>query len=99
MNNVSLSKVDNVHGLKTKSFLTLILWAVSGIFFPNGLVSKELSLLGHGERLLPGATTDVWVHRDFAYLGTFNQPCGDGTGKIKIWNVGDPVNPPPIGNG
>ena len=34
--------------------------------------------VGRGARRLAGATTDVWVHEGYAYLGTFNTPCGTG---------------------
>ena len=37
-----------------------------------------LEPVGRGARRLAGATTDVWVHRGYAYLGTFNTPCGTG---------------------
>ncbi len=65
--------------------------------------AKNLELIGLGKRLLPGATTDIWVHRGFAYLGTFDTPCGDGSGSngsgIRIFDVSEPENPtevPPI---
>lgn len=47
---------------------------------PNAKVTKNLDLVGHGERLVPNATTDVWALGDYAYLGTFNVPCGTGEG-------------------
>ncbi len=60
-------------------------------------IVKNLDLVGHGERLLPGATTDVWALGDYAYLGTFDTPCGDGTGDnssgIRIFDVSNPENP------
>ena len=59
--------------------------------------AKNLELIGLGKRLLPGATTDIWVHRDYAYLGTFDTPCGDGSGRngsgIRIFDVSEPDNP------
>lgn len=39
---------------------------------------QDLTLVGRGERLLAGATTDVWSLGEHAYLGTFNHPCGTG---------------------
>ncbi len=36
--------------------------------------AKNLELIGFGKRLLPGATTDIWVHRGYAYLGTSIHP-------------------------
>ncbi len=43
-------------------------------------VAKKLKLEGRGERLAPEATTDVWALDDYAYIGTFNSPCGTGEG-------------------
>jgi hypothetical protein len=64
---------------------------------------KDVSLVGRGVRLLPGGTTDVWALGDYAYLGTFNTPCGDGSGEngsgIRIFDISDPAEPmevPPI---
>jgi hypothetical protein len=47
---------------------------------PSGKVTKNLVVAGRGERLLPGGTTDVWAHEGYAYIGTFNTPCGTGAG-------------------
>ncbi|MBW3547501.1 MAG: hypothetical protein KY452_05105 [Actinobacteria bacterium] len=47
---------------------------------PTGKRIKNLALVGEGERLVENATTDVWVHDGYAYLGTFNAPCGTGEG-------------------
>lgn len=49
---------------------------------PSTKKIKNLALVGRGERLLAGATTDVWAHDGFAYLGTFNNPCGTGAGYV-----------------
>jgi len=61
---------------------------------PFADVVKNLSLAGRGERLVPDATTDVWTLGKFAYVGTFNSPCGDGTGEngsgISIFDVHNP---------
>lgn len=56
--------------------------SVTGIISegPNAKVTKNLDLVGRGERLLPNGTTDVWALGDYAYLGTFNVPCGTGEG-------------------
>ena len=45
---------------------------------PDGKKIKNLALVGRGDRLVPDATTDVWAHDGYAYLGTFNEPCGTG---------------------
>jgi hypothetical protein len=47
---------------------------------PNAKVIKNLAVAGRGERLAPNGTTDVWAHDGYAYLGTFNAPCGTGAG-------------------
>lgn len=79
----------------------------SSDFVSSGPTGDEsLTLAGRGSRLLPGATTDVWAHNGFAYLGTFNSPCGDGTGAngsgIRIFDVSNVdddglVNAPEVG--
>jgi hypothetical protein len=55
---------------------------------PTAKVTKNLELRGRGKRLAPQATTDVWVHEQFAYTGTFNSPCGgeEGAG-VWVWDV------------
>ena len=61
---------------------------------PFADVVKNLAPAGRGERLIPNATTDVWALDGFAYVGTFNAPCGDGTGDngsgIRIFDVENP---------
>lgn len=63
---------------------------------PFADVVKNLTVVGRGERLLPNATTDVWTHNGFSYIGTFNVPCGDGTGAngsgVRIFNVANKKN-------
>jgi len=58
---------------------------------------ENFNLIGRGERLLPEATTDVWVLGNYAYIGTFDKPCGDGTGGngsgIRIFDIRNPENP------
>ena len=73
-------------------------WAVGGIGFLAVAVAssallavEDLVVAGRGERLDPGATTDVWVHRGYAYTGTFSSPCG-GTSPdagVWVWNIAD----------
>ena len=43
---------------------------------PNAKVTKNLAASGRGERNETGATTDVWALGNYAYTGTFNNPCG-----------------------
>ncbi len=53
--------------------------------------SYNLSIRLRGERLLEGATSDVWALKKRAFVGTFDSPCGDGTGDnesgIRIFDV------------
>jgi hypothetical protein len=60
---------------------------------PNAKVTKNLAVAGHGERLVPNGTTDVWAHGDYAYLGTFNVPCGTGEGYGEVGLVDDLEGP------
>src|ERR671918_1067969 len=65
---------------------------------PSAKVTKNLQLRGRGERLDAQATTDVWAHKNFAYTGTFNSPCGgeDGAG-VWVWNVKNKNKPSFVG--
>lgn len=64
---------------------------------PFAHVTKNLAVAGRGERLLPNATTDVWAFDRYAYIGTFNEPCGDGTAAngsgVRIFDVSNPHKP------
>jgi hypothetical protein len=57
-------------------------------------VTKNLAVAGRGVRLLPEATTDVWALDGYSYIGTFNTPCGDGTGAngsgVRIFDTHNP---------
>ena len=58
--------------------------------------ADTLSLVGRGERRMRGATTDVWVHEGFAFIGTFNNPCGDGTvsnAGVRVYDIANPATP------
>src|SRR5919106_5194946 len=65
---------------------------------PSAKVTKNLQLRGRGERLDAQATTDVWAHKNFAYTGTFNSPCGgeDGAG-VWVWDVRNKQKPSLVG--
>lgn len=78
---------------------------------PSAKVTKNLAVAGRGERLVPNATTDVWVHDRYAYLGTFNSPCGTGEGAggdalvddlegpgVPVFNVRNPNKPTYVGS-
>jgi hypothetical protein len=78
---------------------------------PSAKVTKNVAVAGRGERLAPDATTDVWTHEEYAYLGTFNSPCGTGEGfgagdlvddrtgpGIAVFDVSNPNKPTYVGN-
>ncbi len=55
---------------------------------PASKVTKNLSVVGRGERNVGDATTDVWAYDGYAYTGTFNSPCGgDPEAGIWVWDV------------
>jgi hypothetical protein len=54
---------------------------------PTGKKIKNMVVAGRGERLDRDATTDVWALGRYAYLGTFNEPCG--TGENFVAGVGE----------
>lgn len=61
---------------------------------PSAKVTKNLEVVGRGERNVANATTDVWVHDGYAYTGTFNSPCGGEPGAgIWVWDVHNPNDP------
>lgn len=78
---------------------------------PTGKKIKNVALTGRGERLLPDGTTDVWALDKYAYLGTFNSPCGTGEGfgsgslvqgvegpGVPVFNVSNANRPKYVGN-
>jgi hypothetical protein len=49
---------------------------------------RNLKLVGRGTRNVADATTDVWVHKNYAYTGTFNSPCGgEPDAGVWVWDV------------
>ncbi len=55
---------------------------------PFAKVTKNLDVVGRGERNAGDATTDVWAYDGYAYTGTFNNPCGgDPEGGVWVWDV------------
>ncbi len=55
---------------------------------PSGKKTKNLDVVGRGERNVGDATTDVWAYAGYAYTGTFNEPCGgEPEAGIWIWDV------------
>lgn len=78
---------------------------------PTGKKIKNVALTGRGERLLPDGTTDVWALKKYAYLGTFDSPCGTGDGfggdslvqgvegpGVPVFNVSNANKPEYVGN-
>ena len=50
---------------------------------PTGRKIKDMVVAGRGERLIADATTDVWALGRYAYVGTFNEPCGTGENYVE----------------
>jgi hypothetical protein len=60
--------------------------------------SKTLDVVGRGVRNVGDATTDVWAHGDYAYTGTFSNPCGGAPDAgIWVWGVHNKNNPTFVG--
>ena len=70
----------------------------SKTFAPNnakGVVADNFELVGHTDLGATDINAEVWVHENFAYVGTWLDPCerdDDGRG-IKVIDVSDPANP------
>jgi hypothetical protein len=61
----------------------------------NEPVTKNFEVVGHHDLGLSETNGDVWVHGNFAYVGTWSDPC---TGRgVKIVDVSDPANPQLVG--
>ena len=77
---------------------TIVLSAVLPVSSASAEVDKKLAIAGRGDRLDTNATTDVWVLGNFAYTGTFNNPCGgDPEAGIWIWDVHNSNKPEFVG--
>jgi hypothetical protein len=61
----------------------------------SGVVANNFELLGHHDLGLADTNGDVWVQGDFAYVGTWADPC-NGRG-VKIVDVSDLRNPQLVG--
>jgi PA domain-containing protein/LVIVD repeat-containing protein len=62
---------------------------------PTPLILRNFELLGHHDLGAEDTSGDVWVHGDFAYVGTWSDPCtGQG---VKIIDVSDLNAPSLIG--
>ena len=62
---------------------------------PTPLLANNFEVLGHNDLGLQDTNGDVWVHGDFAYVGTWADPC---TGRgVKIIDVSDLSAPRVIG--
>lgn len=61
----------------------------------NSVVADNFEVLGHHDLGMMDTNADVWVHGDFAYVGTWAFPC---TGRgVKIIDVSDVSDPQLIG--
>jgi hypothetical protein len=61
----------------------------------NGVVADNFEVLGHHDLGMTDTNADVWVHGEFAYVGTWAFPC---TGRgVKIVDVSDVTNPQLVG--
>jgi hypothetical protein len=69
--------------------------ASSALPASNGVVANNFEVLGHHDLGMLDTNADVWVHGNFAYVGTWADPC---TGRgVKIVDVSDPSDPQFIG--
>ncbi|MGH3022326.1 MAG: PA domain-containing protein [Gaiellaceae bacterium] len=57
----------------------------------GGGITRNFRVLGHHDLGMTDVNGDVWVHNNFAYVGTWAIPC-DGTG-VRIVDVADVRNP------
>ena len=62
---------------------------------PDVPATKNFKVLGHHDLGLSESNGDVWVHGNFAYVGTWGDPC-NGRG-VKILDVSDLRDPQLIG--
>jgi hypothetical protein len=61
----------------------------------DGSGTRNFRVLGHNDLGLSESNGDVWVHGNFAYVGTWSDPC-NGRG-VKILDVSDLSDPQLIG--
>ncbi len=62
---------------------------------PAAVVASNFEVVGHSDLGARDTNGDVWVHGDFAYVGTWSEPC---TGRgVKIIDVSTPASPRMIG--
>ncbi len=84
---------SEVGGYDPSTYLAALDTALAGVVSsgPSANVIKNLAVSSRGVRLAPGGTTDVYALNGYAYIGTFNTPCGDGTGAngsgVRIFDV------------
>ena len=58
-------------------------------------IADNFTVLGHTDLGATDTNGDVWVHGDYAYVGTWAEPC-DGLG-AKVIDISEPTDPTPVG--
>jgi hypothetical protein len=58
-------------------------------------ILDDFTIVGHADLGLTDTNGDVWVHKNYAYVGTWSQPC-NGLG-VKVIDISNPANPVMIG--
>jgi hypothetical protein len=69
--------------------------APAGVTAPTEMIARNFKVLGHEDLGMRGMNGDVWVHGNFAYVGTWQIPC-NGRG-VKIVDVSKLRRPQMIG--
>ena len=62
----------------------------------RAVAAGSLTTVGHGPQVGP-CNTDLWVHGNIAYTGTFSRGSNRGN-RIFIWDVATPANPMLLGS-
>jgi hypothetical protein len=72
--------------------VTAFLAAIAAVAAAASVISN-LEVAGRGTRDA-GATTDVWAHDGFAYVGTHESPCGgEPEAGVWVWNIRNRTRP------
>jgi hypothetical protein len=83
----------------SSAFVTRMVESARGLHsaqnLAGGAVARNFRLLGHTDLGATDTNGDVWVHRQFAYVGTWAEPCTGGG--LKIIDVSDLRDPRLVG--